>query len=122
AALGSEDLVEVTGLEDPSLVPSALMLRWEFSSSLTVRIRRGDEIVGLLVHGYRERVGAFSERQRRLAIGIARAVAVALENARLIADLHAANRLKTEFVSTMSHELRSPLHVILGFAEMARYP
>ena len=122
AALRSEDLVEVTGLEDPSLVPSALMLRWEFSSSLTVRIRRGDEIVGLLVHGYRERVGAFSERQRRLAIGIARAVAVALENARLIADLHAANRLKTEFVSTMSHELRSPLHVILGFAEMARDP
>ena len=121
-ALRSEDLAEVTGLEHPSPVPPALMMRWQFASSLSVRIRRGDETVGLLVHGYRDRTGPFSARQRRLAIGIARTVAVALENARLIADLHAANRFKTEFVSTMSHELRSPLHVILGFAEMARDP
>lgn len=43
---------------------------------------------------------------------------VALANVRLVERLRRALRAKSEFLNTMSHELRSPLHVILGYAEM----
>ena len=40
----------------------------------------------------------------------------ALENARLVAEK--ANAAKSDFLSSMSHELRSPLNAILGFAQL----
>ncbi len=41
---------------------------------------------------------------------------VELESARLVADK--ANLAKSDFLSSMSHELRSPLNAILGFAQL----
>lgn len=43
---------------------------------------------------------------------------VALGNARLLTRLQHALDTKSEFLNTMSHELRSPLHVIVGYADM----
>ncbi len=106
----------------PEVFPSGLAERWRIASLLAVPIVTSGELAGVLVATYRDRVGAFTTKQRELALGIAHASAFALANARLIADLQAASRLKTEFVSTMSHELRTPLNVILGFREMAADP
>jgi len=60
----------------------------------------------------------FADEELLLWRAMARQVGTALGSARLFARLQEALRARGEFVDTMSHELRSPLHVILGYAEM----
>jgi len=114
----TDEVIEIPDVAAQKFVPCALMLRFQCASSLVTRIVRGDEVIGVLAHGYRERTGPFSQKQRRLAVGLSHAVTIALENVRLIADLKTASAFKTEFVATLSHELRTPLNVVLGFADM----
>jgi signal transduction histidine kinase len=51
---------------------------------------------------------------------MANALGIALANAQLLDRLRAALRAKSEFLNTMSHELRSPLHVVIGYTDMVR--
>ncbi len=113
------ELIEIADRDAQDLVPGALLARWHVASELVAPISLGSQVIGVVCLAYRERRGPFTDRERRIASGIVHTTAIALETSRLIADLRAANRVRSEFVSTMSHELRTPLNVILGFVEMA---
>lgn|GEM_PF-1560294 len=61
---------------------------------------------------------AFSEQDYKLLLSICSQIAVAVENARLFEETRLVDQLKSDFVSKVSHEFRTPLTSIRGFAEI----
>ncbi len=62
--------------------------------------------------------GEFGEDDESILMQWAQAVSAAIDNARLYEESQQANRMKDEFLATLSHELRSPLNAILGWAQL----
>ncbi|MDX2230745.1 MAG: ATP-binding protein [Leptolyngbyaceae cyanobacterium bins.349] len=71
--------------------------------------------------------GEFTEDDEAMLVQLAQMASIALENTRLYeaeqsarAQAESANRMKDEFLAVLSHELRSPLSPILGWAKLLR--
>ncbi|MFN8642428.1 MAG: ATP-binding protein [Candidatus Binatia bacterium] len=98
--------------------PSALLRQAGTTVVLCMALRRADSLIGVQTAEYRHREPRVGPPEVRIAHGIAHLASLALETARLVEELDGANRLKSEFVATMSHELRSPLNIIIGYHEL----
>jgi signal transduction histidine kinase len=86
--------------------------------SLAMVLARGDELIGLHSATFRGSHGPFTQAQERIARGMARVATLALENADLVKEIARSSQVKSDFVAAISHEVRSPLSVILGYTEL----
>src|SRR5712691_7340294 len=101
-------------------------------SFIAVPIIVKEKILGVLATSITHPDRQFTQADLRLAMALANRAALAIENSRLYAQerrlrqelealnrqVQEANRLKTEFVTVVTHELRAPLTSIAGYVEL----
>jgi PAS domain S-box-containing protein len=106
---GMEDIYELTYIrKDGSRFPAVV----------SVTALRGDDntVIGYLLIGTDNTARKAVEAERAQLDQALQIKNTELEAARTAADK--ANQAKSDFLSSMSHELRSPLNAILGFAQL----
>jgi signal transduction histidine kinase len=109
---GEPELVSRVGL-DPDYIP----LNPDTRAQIVVPLRAGGEVVGVIML---DSFGnnAFTDHDLEFVVRIAEHASPAIINARLFERLRVANEAKSEFVGTVSHELKNPMTAIQGFTEM----
>ena len=109
ASRGIEDIYELTYIrKDGSRFPAVV--------SVTALRDEDNAIIGYLLIGTDNTARMRVEAERARLDQVLQDKNIELESARAVADK--ANLAKSDFLSSMSHELRSPLNVILGFAQL----
>jgi len=111
ALLASPDAVEET-ISDPELDPQSResMVHWDERTCLTVPLRFGDDVMGLLVLIETRAERHFTSAERELARAIADQAAIAIHNARLYRELEQRQR-ETELLNEIARKITSTLRV-----------
>jgi PAS domain S-box-containing protein len=83
-------------------------------------VSRSGEVLGGLFFGHPE-PGVFGEQTEQLVVGLAAQAAIAMDNARLYQQAQAAIRIRDQFLSIASHELKTPLTSLFGHAQLLEH-
>ena len=98
----------------------AAMRDLAFRSVVSVPLRHGTRTLGALTLFYADSDRRHTDADVSLIEEVARRAVMAVENARLYAEAQTAIRVRDEFLSIASHELRNPVAGMKGAAQMLR--
>ncbi len=111
ASRGIEDIYQLTYIrKDGSRFPAVV------SVTALRNVHDHNGIIGYLLIGTDNTLRKQAEAEQEKLDQLLRDQNIELENAKAVAEK--ANLAKSDFLSSMSHELRSPLNAILGFAQL----
>jgi signal transduction histidine kinase len=121
-AVRERDVVLVNDVSKAEIVPNPLLPNT--LSQVAVPLVVGDEVLGAL-DLQDHRANRFTPSELDVFRSLAGHIAIALQNAAFVKEIRAkaehlrqVDRVKGEFLSSMSHEMRTPLSSIIGFAEV----
>ncbi len=96
--------------KEAKLLPSAL-------SQIVIPVRREFESIGILFLESNE-TSKFNDESLAFLARLSDHAAIAISNAQLYAAVQAANQAKSDFVSFVSHELKTPMTSIRGYTDL----
>jgi signal transduction histidine kinase len=86
-------------------------------AQITLPIKRERHVVGV-INLESDRAEAFNEEQVGFVTRLVDHASIAITNSQLFDEVNAANRAKSEFVSFVAHELKTPMTSIKGYADL----
>lgn len=118
ARTGQMQIVEDVQTIGPELALAREIAAFEgFRSLLGVPLFARGHLIGVVVYAARV-PRRFSQRQLEFNLTVANLFAIAIENARLFERVRETLRVREEFLATVGHELRTPITVIKGRAQL----
>ncbi len=114
--LAIQGIVVLSG-DEARRIPAHFTGGGELGTLVLAALYRDKVLVGFLAVGW---IRPPEELQSAIELltGITQHATVVMRNARLLEEVRQASAMKSEFVGAISHELRSPLNVMLGYFEM----
>ncbi|MCJ7535139.1 MAG: GAF domain-containing protein [Anaerolineales bacterium] len=94
-----------------------LSLMPDTSGQILIPIQRESEVIGIIFLASTETSG-FTDENVEFLSRLSDHAAIAISNAQLYAEVQAANKAKSEFVSAAAHELKNPLTSIKGYSDL----
>jgi signal transduction histidine kinase len=104
---------------DPRSFQSDFLRKNNLVSYLRVPLVAKNEILGFLTFFTKEE-HPFSSEEVKFLTTLASQAAIAIYNSQLYEEMSRSNKIKDEFLNVISHELRTPVNVVMGYTQLLK--